>query len=284
MSIEKQKTAILYCTDSELWMPLYVSLLSILENNAHRKFSIYIICDSTNPVFSDYAERLRDRFRIDIQYIHIEPSKVEGFPLSGGLPGSVYYRMFAGSLLPNSCDRVLYLDCDTIIINNIDELFDLDLDSAIIGAVNDAIPEPGEKLGVTPYFNSGMLLINLRRWREEQIENKCLHFLATESDRISCPDQDVLNAVLCKQWKKIDAKFNFQTGHCRRHTLGRPDQNPSIVHFVGKHKPWLKRSKHPFKPDFRRILERTPYWPYREPDRWLPAALRKLNRLLDKSG
>ncbi|MEM9354987.1 MAG: glycosyltransferase family 8 protein [Pseudomonadota bacterium] len=284
MSSTRDDTSVVYCTDDSYWMPLYVSLQSLLENNPDRAFSVHIVCESIDPTFDKHAKKLTTAFQLNLRYLQADASAVKSFPLFGGLPGAVYYRLFVGSLLPECRDRTLYLDCDTVVLDRLDRLFDFDLGDSIIGAVDDAVPWVGEKLGVTPYFNSGMMLIDLHMWRKERIEEAALRFIDTEAHRIYCPDQDVLNAILDGKWKQLPNIYNFQTGHCDAHAQGRPEINPAIAHFVTGNKPWLKRSKHPFKPEFWDVLRRTPYWPYREPDRKVFGMPRKLRLWMEKSG
>ena len=107
------------------------------------------------------------------------------------------------------------------------------------------------------YFNAGVMLIDLKKWNEQFITEKCFEFLEKFRRNIQFWDQDILNGVLNKKWLELDPKFNvfgrlFERNNKKSNTL--VPQNPLIVHFSGPLKPWHFASKHPFKRD---------YWYYR---------------------
>ena len=101
------------------------------------------------------------------------------------------------------------------------------------------------------------MLIDLKKWNEQFITEKCLDFLEKFRRNIQFHDQDILNGVLRGKWLELDPKFNvvgslFERKN-KKSKISIP-QNPLIVHFTGSVKPWHFASKHPFKKD---------YWYYR---------------------
>ncbi len=85
------------------------------------------------------------------------------------------------------------------------------------------------------YFNAGVLLINLKKWREEHIKNKVIEFIKTNSARIKFCSQDPLNAILHDKWLQLDPKWNFMP-----HLTypGLKNIKPAIIHYAGLKKPW----------------------------------------------
>ena len=176
---------------------------------------------------------------------------------------TVYYRVFLGEALPESVERVLFLDADLLIEGDLAELWRLPFDGYVVQAVNDAYArrlhlsrlsriEFAEGVRFTnesPYFNAGVMLIDLARWREENVGRRAAEFLWKYGERFSARDQDALNCALAGLWKRLPPAWNFQE------LPGRPDyweaggasaeqvreafRSPAIIHFIGW-KPWSR--------------------------------------------
>ena len=139
---------------------------------------------------------------------------------------SIYYRLLLSEVLDPSIKEVLYLDVDTLVLKDIRALFDnTDLSNHVAAVVLDAIAsnEDSESLSTiyrtndkkqgfhikfSKYFNSGMLLINLDKWRQYQIGLKCIELIKCD---LPFPDQDALNIAIPDPLI-IEFKWNFQTG------------------------------------------------------------------------
>ncbi|MCP4315629.1 MAG: glycosyltransferase family 8 protein [Hyphomicrobiales bacterium] len=233
MSSSSTDITIAYAVDDNYWMQLFVSMFSLLRADKSKKYYFYIVCESIDDTFEKNTRHLHQDFDFEISYIHIEGTSVADYPLLGTLTRAVYYRLFVGSLLPDDLHRVLYFDCDTVVCRPIAELFDYDIEDMIVGAIVEAEPSIGERLGVDPYFNSGVMLIDLDRWRTEQIESKALKFLEHEWQRIFCPDQDVLNSVLIGRWKQLPPIFNLHSSYCEKSLVETLPAEPVIIHYCG---------------------------------------------------
>lgn len=113
---------------------------------------------------------------------------------------SQYSRWFVSSDLPKELSRVLYLDCDIVVKKSIRELWNLDLHGKTIGDLMDAFSKhyrANIDLELDDImFNSGVMLIDLERWRRSEVEDKLLKFIAAKSGRIQQGDQGALNAIL----------------------------------------------------------------------------------------
>lgn len=169
---------------------------------------------------------------------------------------AVYVRLFLGTLLDNSFKRIVYLDADTLVYKNISNLWDESLDGMAIGAVREMHgPVAGHRGGMknwkeagvpaeAPYFNSGVLAIDLDMWREEEIEKKCLNFIERFNKTIRFPDQDSLNAVFCNQWKEFAQNYNVSSFWdnpkypVEHFGYGNVLEDIRIFHFQGPDKPW----------------------------------------------
>lgn len=116
-------------------------------------------------------------------------------------PYEIYYRMYASMILPYN--KLIYLDCDTIVLKDISELFDVDLNKSI-GCVADYCCYTGGDY----YFNSGVLLINSLLFEKNEVRKKCLDLL--KDKKFKFPDQDSLNIVCKNDHTQLHPKFNYQ--------------------------------------------------------------------------
>lgn len=235
---------------------------------------VFVLDDGVSSESRSRLERVAGRFRVPTELAWLKPdiSAVAGLKTLPGLPHAMYLRLQIGSLLPACMDRVIYLDTDMIIRTDLRELWETPLQGYTIGAVQNHLPSTiGEptavpahrELGIdpaAPYFNSGLLLIDLARWREERIEERSLEYIHTHPDDLYYPDQEALNAVLAGRWKVLPLEWNFLTSiyglpvwpdsPLKRQIEAdawRIFNGPKIVHFCGREKPWMPECAHPLK-------------------------------------
>ena len=165
-------------------------------------------------------------------------------------------------------ERVIYLDADTLIIGDLARLWRERFDGYAAGAVLDLFPtfldaiEHLHELNLpaaTPYFNTGVLLINLELWRRVGLVPKVLKYAKCHPKGIAAPtrggfsqwDQYGLNVAMANWCKELSVDWNFFS------RLPAPSDGPFIVHFVGDAKPGTPRCQKRFSALFFDILSRT---------------------------
>jgi lipopolysaccharide biosynthesis glycosyltransferase len=169
----------------------------------------------------------------------------------------------------------------------------VDLEGYTIGAVIDPWCDYNgsvrHKIGLAPtsrYFNSGVLVVDLSRWRNAQVGERALQFAISHSKLITWGDQDAINHVVNGQFKQLSNKWNFQTGHLKSHTdtckrLKLSSQrllelrNAKIIHFTGVDKPWNYLSYHPMRWLYWKYLRKTQWRDYQPRDRTASNIIRK---------
>jgi lipopolysaccharide biosynthesis glycosyltransferase len=204
---------------------------------------------------------------------------VEGLHLSAHVTIDTYARLLAPRVLPEDVDKVLYLDCDMVVLSDLSPLYDSSCEGSAVHAARDEVGTVSGPRGVfnfsdlgippeTPYFNSGVLLMNLRRWREQAIAERVLEYLRRYRASVRFWDQGGMNAILHDAWTEIDPAWNqmqcvFRPERWRE--LGRSMADwkrtlyhPKIVHYTGLEKPWRARPL-PGYSYFFNYLERTSY-------------------------
>lgn len=214
-----------------------------------------------------------------IDFLKIDESDFDGFPGHGYISITTWYRIKLGSLLPTDVERVLYLDCDTIVKAPLDELFEMPMDGCVIGTSLDCTWQRFNKLvGLPldyPYFNAGVLLIDVGAWKAENVEKQIFEFLAEDPERLKLYDQNVLNILLGQKKKNLGIRWNFQytipyIEETCYDIAPYPEEylqalkKPAIIHYVGAHKPWKKGPGefHIFKNEYVKHLKMTPWREY----------------------
>jgi lipopolysaccharide biosynthesis glycosyltransferase len=196
-------------------------------------------------------------------------------------------RLWVAEFFANEIDRVLYLDSDIVVVGSVASLWGMDLGGALLGAVD----IPGSQRGVTDlgmraedgYFNSGVLLIDLKQWRETRALDSVLGYVEAYPERLNDLDQDALNACFYGRRKRIEYKWNATWPFFReplslplaRAEIDAVRREARIIHFNGGSKPWSYFCDHPHKADYERYLRMTEWRDFVPEDRTIVNRLRK---------
>lgn len=193
---------------------LYVELRSIKESKEEQTvINYYLIIEDLDDDYKQYFEDLKSPdFNITFlnardyqQYIN-PPQKTYLY----------YVRCLAPRIFPN-LEKILYLDTDVVAINvGIEQLWDTKVDTKYVAAVTDIeiqynTPFQMKNVGKTDnYFNSGVMLLNLKRMRENDIDTKLEEYLLNWPKELKCVlyDQTLLNYVFGDEVKIISSKWN----------------------------------------------------------------------------
>jgi lipopolysaccharide biosynthesis glycosyltransferase len=171
----------------------------------------------------------------------------EGLRLDPGKTDVVYLRLALPSAFAGQYRRLLYLDSDIFVQGgDFGALLRVDLGGHVLGAVRDNMqwrtpgrrPEQFRRLGMAqaPYFNAGVLLIDLERFNEAEILERCVVFGRRNRDRMIRHDQNLLNGTLQGAWAELSPVWNWQYTWASRFFETMAD--PHVVHFIGPRKPW----------------------------------------------
>jgi len=183
------------------------------------------------------------------------PAEIDSLPKSywrvmSRISSAAHYRLLLPELMPPSVERILYLDCDVLCTGSLAPLWRTDLRGELLGAVRDpgaptisaAGGLPGFRAGAgrlrfwSDYFNSGVLLMDLARCREEDLTTTMLNYLQDNSTRLRFVDQDALNFAADDRWLRLERRWNDLIYGYERGRDGAVE--PGILHFAGAEKPW----------------------------------------------
>lgn len=210
---------IVYASDDRFVEILGVSMISLFENSRNLEDIVVYILDSgikkENKLrIESICKTYKRRMPIWIVARNIRKELGISVELDRGSM-SQYARLFISSVLPEGLEKVLYLDCDIVIKQSIRELWGLNMHGKTIAALNDAFSKYYRaNIGLKQediMFNSGVMLIDLKRWKKYRIEEKLLKFISEHKGRIQQGDQGALNAVLSHDTYCFEPKFNSIT-------------------------------------------------------------------------
>jgi lipopolysaccharide biosynthesis glycosyltransferase len=236
--------------DASYGMQLATTLRSLVEaNRRHWPLDVHILADGfAEPVRLRVGASLPDG-SANIRWVPVDLASFAEFATAPHISKMTYCRFLVPRVIDQSVGRVLYLDSDLLVLDDLQPLWDMKLDGAVVGAVLDGLDaelkagRPG--LAAVPhvarYFNAGVLLMDLNRWRRERISERALEYL-TAHPRSPFADQDALNLTCDGRWKALDERWNFQDWYEQKRIAElTPAQRPGILHFVYKYKPWDSR-------------------------------------------
>ena len=279
----REKIHIAVCLDKGFVMPTGVMMYSVCVNNQDADIDFHVLIDDSvteedQQDLKDIANKFSGK---RVHYYTIDRQSAISFPLKvKHITQSTYYRFFLPDILPSTIGKVLYLDGDLIVRHSLLPLWHTDIVDYAVGAAKDTadgdvtiynrLSYPQEK----GYFNAGVLLINLKYWRDNDVKKDCINYSHDYSDRLLFQDQDVMNVVMQDKKRIIPIKYNIQTNflkkvpfcekweHDPELNIGMKD--PVIVHFTGSLKPWYVDLPfpHPYRSTFLKYQSQTKWKNY----------------------
>ena len=259
------------------YMPHMAAAAASCVVNTAEPVALYALSDNISETSK---ERLRKSLaalnkQTELRFIDITPEKLKGLKGEGHITAATYMRYFIPEILPD-VDKVIYLDTDLIVRKDLSPLYDTDVSGYPLAAVREPYMERKyrRRCGIppnTPVFNAGVLLMNLKYWRETGLGQKALEY----SLKTGRNDQKTLNKLLVGNFLPLNLTWNVSKGFFREYykfTCSEKRQaelrplikDPAVVHATGKVKLWDREYYYPFRDEFFRYLAMTE-WKDAEP-------------------
>lgn len=262
-------------------------LLSAIQNTPDTQIDLHYLHDP------DFPKTLRIEIgaaldgyesRVHLQFHEISDDSVKGLPILKlmSMNGStarptMWYRILLPHILQSE-PRVLYLDCDTLVLDDLNIIWDTPLENMALAAVSNPfhVNSPDKdwalQLGLPgrgAYFNSGVMLMNLDYFRAHDSATHIMENGRTNAAWLRSSDQDSLNILLYEKRQPLAPRWNLMrtimTSPISREVFKEEElslaiRSPGIVHFEGGTKPWIDPSGHPYGRYFALYARQLP-WP-----------------------
>ena len=247
---------IAFAINDQFAIHLGAAIASLLTNaKSKNRINIYVLqqnLNHSNRSNITQLERLRTNTHIDL--LEVDSSKFALLPLTSKAQTiETYFRLALPNILPE-IDKLIYLDADVVVMGDIKELWNQEMKDNILLAVEDpkyTSKNRHESLGMkknSPYFNGGVLMMDLKKMRAFGLEQKVPNYVRKKFKILKYQDQDILNALFENYWRALPLSFNAYKHLCFKHgedeffTYTQKDillakNNPYIIHFNGTIKP-----------------------------------------------
>lgn len=260
---------------------LRVSIVSVLEHNT-KYIKFYILYDGLVENDKESLRRIINNSNAEIYFIDVS-LHTNDISLHTNWPNIVNVRLFLHEHLPDDVEKILYLDSDTLIVGPLGNLYDTDISSKAIAVAADTVRnEFKEQIGLKKsdiYFNSGVILINVKRYSQLLNKTTINRMIEEYGRNIIYPDQDLLNCCFVpkSEYSLLPLKYNMLPPYFlfdyqkliqykgingwiyKENEYSYSINNPVIIHFAGSFcysRPWVKKCRHPYAGQYREISYR----------------------------
>ena len=268
------------CHDNNYAPYSSVVIASIIDNNKEEKITFHLLHTNLTKERCDTIKAWVEGFQgKHVCFYQMQKETFRDFPIDENtyLDYGAYIRLYLGECLPH-LDKVIYLDCDIIVRGQLTELWNTDISEYAVAGVRDRINDYIRVYNrlrypmADGYINSGMMLINLKRWREDGFFRKAQQVACERgADVLKNHDQDIINAIYHGQILMLPFRYNLleyylyveewlYLDHKYYPEIGEACQHPVIVHFCMPQKPWHYECINPFKTLYYKYRKMTP-WP-----------------------
>ena len=264
-----------YALQAQVWM------LSLVKTQ-RSPVRVVVFGNGWNHKDHSVMKSLENNF-VKVEFREVDASRFANVRLKSGFPLATAYNVLAPKYLLGDESRAIYMDADMVVTEDLSHLWETQLTSPL-GAVLDAhivwmaspsMWRPWMEEGLeplTPYLNTGLMLLDLDRWRAEKLTERTLEYL--EKYELPCVDQDALNLALRGKFDQLHPRYNSMPYHHLKMlryldtvesdvVIGEAITQPAVIHyhrsFFGK--PWNYGCKHPGSALWRSIADEVkPGW------------------------
>lgn len=271
------------CDNNYIWI-MGISAISLFENNKNLAgLEVYLLGENISDENKLLLRTISKKYNRKINIIDVPRFKIPKSIVSARWPLSAFTRLFSAQLLPDGIEKILYLDCDTIICGNISPLENWNMEGKIFCGVKDCVGKTYKRNigldGNDAYINAGVLLIDLKKLKNVEMDKSIDKYMAKYEKFISYADQDILNGIFNKETGYLPPKYDVMTidvahtydeikllrkpvNFYNRDEIADAVKNPKIIHYTTNMlvvRPWFKNSDHPLKKEFEKYMKISPW-------------------------
>ena len=261
---------VVYATNDKHRNLVLVSMTSILQNTSCDVEFIILYSHLSEKTF-EVLNSIKKFPNCRLVFRQVDETQFQGFKNVFWVTIETWFRVLIPETFTNY-DKVIYLDCDTLVRGDISEFYNIDISNVLVAGVKDVwgIPQACARTGLDDgsYFNAGVLLINCKKWREQNLYRRIMDY-ANQNPECTFADQDVLNHIVFKDKILLSTKFNYLEGwwgnYHNEYTgdeaidYENSKKNALIVHYTA-YKPDTPLSRHSLKDDWWEVAKKTDYY------------------------
>ena len=269
---------IVFCLDNYYVPYCATTIASIINNNQAERITFHLFVDEITDANRVMMQKwLGKQDGKDILFYDLSEDDFKDFPVGDAYINlTTYFRLVIQDKLPD-IDKVIYLDCDTIVNGSLKELWNTEMGDYAVAGVRDRVNDSIRLYNRLRYpihdgyINAGVLLINLKKWRELHVFDRAKEIAKAMPKALKNHDQDIINILFhdnklmlpfrynlleyylyVEEWLYLDRKYYPEIiDACN---------NPAIIHFCMPQKPWHYECINPFKDLYYKYRKMTP-WP-----------------------
>ncbi len=241
MKISGENAAVCFVSNAGYVQHFYVALLSFLKSNPVQH-DIFLFNEDIAEAKMDELRKFTSKHSTQsvLHDIKLDTTRLDHFTgYWEKLGKQVFHRLLITDLIPKNFKYALYLDADIVVYQALN-FDDLPLNNFSVFAVEDAISHIlAPKRGLATYFNAGIMLLNVSRWKEKGAVEK---LLTHKPVKTLFAEQELLNEVFVDDWFALDKSYNYAAHRLHKTPFAHRMANglkPRIIHYVGPIKPWL---------------------------------------------
>lgn len=252
---------------------LGVCLVSLFTNNKHLHLNVLVFEHGISQRNKNKILEVARAHNQSVDFISLKLDDFSDFPINSYYSPVTYFRLRLADYIGYDVNKILYLDCDTIVCGDVQPLLDTDMGGYPVAAVMDTpwqINYSSEIFGipsVSGYFNAGVMLIDMESFRKSDVFKRSVKIIS-EEEKLPFLDQDILNIIFRDNWLHLPCKWNLLNGFMRRvyhngsaRALEMKDgiESRCIIHYSASTKPWLPTCVHPLIGQYFKYLKLSPW-------------------------
>lgn len=282
---------ILYTLNDKFVPQVAAGITSVCENNRDiDNIDFYLMSMGISEKNKKKLKKYVKKYDRNIYFIELDNlSSYFDFDFdTNGWNPIVLARLLLDKLLPKKLEKILYLDGDTIVRGSLKELWNTDMSEYSIAASIEPTIDKKRKNSMNmsgfPYYNAGVLLVNLNKWKKDKIGEQIIKYYQDNNGNLFANDQDAINGSQVGKIYTLSPKYNFYNifyqypykflrklcdfEYVSYDVFMDAKTNPIIIHYLGEERPWRIGNKHKYKDDYLKYLSMTPWKNQNMEDGW----------------
>ncbi len=207
---------VMYASDDNYTWLMGISMISLFENNKDcDEINVYIFGDNLSKENQDIISSIALKYGRNCHHVDVAQINIPEILMSERYPKSTFSRLFAYDLLPDSVEKLIYLDCDTIVMGNLEDMFNMDVEGKVFLVTKDCMGNAYKrKIGLKNsdiYVNAGVMLMNLKQLRQVPIAERIVAFVDKYAEAMTYADQEIVNGIFQGEFGILPVEYDMQT-------------------------------------------------------------------------